>query len=524
MSKKIKTNWFHKIKHMAITKKITLLYGGIFSVSLFVVSCFFGFNISTVRQQMVRLDMMRALGGIENYLIAGNISDDQLSALLKNTLVEAVVYHHNTDTFYYNNLENISDLLNIQKEENFSSIRRVLPEIYALAKQNVFGDILEIRSIKKTDDNAFEYIFYGDDRTQFMMLSKSMITEEGYFQIDILHPLSTDSTFISSTLFQLLLVNIAGIIAAFLIGRYISYRILKPVNALRCAAERITIEDLTQRICVEGPDDEMKELALTFNSMIDRLEGSFQRQNRFISDASHELRTPISVIQGYANLMDRWGKTDPDVLQESIDSIISETDHMSTLVRRLLLLAKSDQNTMPVQKRVLDVNALIEEVMKEFEMLHANRQITYDLKSQATIFADPDLMKQLFRIYLENAVKYTQENDSITMIVDTTATTAKITINDTGRGISEEDIPHIFDRFYRADKSRNKGISGTGLGLSIAKWILDVHEGNVVVHSVFGEGTEFINEFPLHEVDTVKIDIPEKNKQKIKQKDKNKNH
>lgn len=507
---------------MKITKKITLLYGGIFSFSLFIVSCFFGFNISTVQQQMVRLDMLHALSAIENYLYTGNISDEKLSVLLKNTLAEAVVYHQNTGALYYNDLENLSDLLNMKDNESLSNIRRALPEIYALAKQNMFGDLLEIRSIKKTEENALEYIFYANDRSQFMMLSKSMITEDGYFQIDILHPLSTDQTLISTTLLQLIFVNIIGIIAAFLVGHYISYRILKPVEALRCAAERITIEDLTQRICIEGPDDEMKELARTFNSMIDRLEGSFQRQNRFISDASHELRTPISVIQGYANLMDRWGKSDPDVLQESIDSIISETNHMSSLVRKLLLLAKSDQNTMPVQKQILDLNALVEEVMKEFEMLNPNRQTSYDIKTQATIFADPDLMKQLLRIYLENAVKYTKENDTISMVLEATPTTAKITVKDTGRGISEEDLPHIFDRFYRADKSRNKGISGTGLGLSIAKWILDVHQGSATVSSEFGAGTEFMNEFPLYQEQSLKLANKEKNTKKDSS-EKNKN-
>ena len=143
---------------------------------------------------------------------------------------------------------------------------------------------------------------------------------------------------------------------------------LKPVEEIQQTAERISIEDLSQRIDTSGPDDEMKELAETFNSMISRLENSFQKQNQFISDASHELRTPISVIQGYANLINRWGKSDPTVLEESIQSILAETEHMSQLIKKLLFLAKSDQNRIPVQKEQFCLNELVKEVVKEMEI------------------------------------------------------------------------------------------------------------------------------------------------------------
>ena len=149
---------------------------------------------------------------------------------------------------------------------------------------------------------------------------------------------------------RLFYVNILGIILAALMGSYISNVMLKPIRKIKETAKRISVEDLSQRIEIDGPDDEIKELSVTFNSMIDRLEESFEQQSRFVSDASHELRTPISVINGYANLINRWGKDDPEILQEAVNNILEETDHMSVMIKNLLFLAKSDQNRNHVQR------------------------------------------------------------------------------------------------------------------------------------------------------------------------------
>jgi signal transduction histidine kinase len=231
--------------------------------------------------------------------------------------------------------------------------------------------------------------------------------------------------------------------------------------------------------------------------MIDRLESSFQRQNQFVSDASHELRTPISVIQGYANLINRWGKSDPDILQESIDSILSETEHMSALIRKLLFLAKGDQNRMLVQKKLVSLNEIAGEIVKELEILEVHREILFEEKDKVEIWGDPDLIKQLLWIHAENALKYTKDGGLITVRVWKDKKNAYVSVSDNGAGISQEHLPRIFDRFYRVDQSRNKGISGTGLGLSIAKWIADSHFGYISVESKEGEGTTFVNSFAL---------------------------
>lgn len=295
-----------------------------------------------------------------------------------------------------------------------------------------------------------------------------------------------------------IIMNILSIVLAYGIGKLISKSFLKPITNITKTAETIGINDLSQRIDIEGPDDEIKNLAVTFNDMIGRLEASFNKQNQFISDASHELRTPISVIQGYANLIDRWGKSDPVILQEAIDSIKDETEHMSTLIKKLLFLARDEQNKKVIQMDKLSVNFVANEVIKEMTVLEMNNKIELTEDSDVYIEGDFDLIKQMLWIFLENAIKYTGDDGKILLNVGGDETLAYISVSDNGIGIKEEDLPYIFDRFYRGDKSRSKEIPGTGLGLSIADWIIHKHKGSVSVESKVAEGSRFTVAFPLY--------------------------
>ncbi|MBR4015164.1 MAG: HAMP domain-containing histidine kinase, partial [Anaerotignum sp.] len=342
-----------------------------------------------------------------------------------------------------------------------------------------------------------EYILKNRYNQQFMLISDDCITETGVYQIQAFRMIERSGDLLRNFIMKLAIVDLMGIFCAFLIGASISKRILQPVEAIRSAAERITIEDLSQRISTEGPDDEMKELTITFNSMIDRLERAFQRQNQFISDASHELRTPIAVIQGYANLINRWGKSDPAVLQESIDSILTETEHMSALIGQLLFLAKGAQYKASAKMAEVSLNEVAAEFVRELQVVEEKRNIVFLEEARVHIFADYALIKQLLWIHGENALKYTEDDGEITVRVWKDKKYGYVSVRDNGIGIAPEDIPKIFDRFYRVDQSRNKKISGTGLGLSIARWIIDCHKGEMQVESKLGEGTVFINRFPL---------------------------
>ena len=268
---------------------------------------------------------------------------------------------------------------------------------------------------------------------------------------------------------------------------------------------KINATHLDSRIDAHSNQKELRTLALAINSMLDRVNLAYSAQMRFVSDASHELRTPIAVIQGYANLLNRWGKSDPEALDESITAIREEAQSMEHLVEQLLFLARGDNESQPVKKEHMDLIPLADEVWKEEVMIHPDRELEprWERDTRAIVEADPGLMKQLLRILIDNSVKYSPEGSRIYLRVYTVERYARVTVQDEGMGIVPEALPHIFERFYRTDRSRDRKTGGTGLGLSIARWIVDRHDGWFEVVSRRDVGTRITFVLPLAEKEDV---------------------
>ena len=278
-------------------------------------------------------------------------------------------------------------------------------------------------------------------------------------------------------------------------------RILSPINEIALKADelsRLTFsEDKYQEIeeALENirPDQFSDGKPLSFhdadlagveaamNNLLLRMRDSYRQQARFVNDASHELRTPIAVIQGYANLLDRWGKSDPQTLEEGISAIKNEADHMSHLVEQLLFLARGDSGKTTLELTQINACDLIREVYEESFMIDEAHVYRLQIpKQDIPITADAGLLKQAVRILTDNAAKYTQPGDDIILSAGFTEDGQPyLQVQDTGTGIAESEIPHIFERFYRSDEVRST--AGTGLGLSIAKWIVDKHNGHFEV-------------------------------------------
>lgn len=293
--------------------------------------------------------------------------------------------------------------------------------------------------------------------------------------------------------------NVIGLFIIAIVVSKASKKFLSPLKSMTDTVREISINALDKRLNVKGSKNELKDLAKTFNEMLDRIESSVEQQNQFVSDASHELRTPISVIQGYANLLYRWGKNDREVLEESINAIKSESENMKELVEKLLFLARGDKNAQKVEKEDFILSELINELIRETKLVHKDHHIESDHNEKFSVYADRKLIKEALRIFMDNSIKYTKKGGTIKLdshFIQHT-NTAVITVADTGIGISKEHIPHIFERFYRADKSRTKSSGGTGLGLSIAKWILDMHQGTIDVWSELDIGTVIKITFPV---------------------------
>jgi len=242
---------------------------------------------------------------------------------------------------------------------------------------------------------------------------------------------------------------------------------------------------------------ELAGLEDAVNKLLDRMRDSYNQQARFVSDASHELRTPIAVIQGYANMLDRWGKEDETVLTESIDAIKSESEHMKHLVEQLLFLARGDSGKTKLNITVFDLSVMMEEVCEQSQMIDETHVYTLEAPNPVYVKADFEMLKQTARILVENAAKYSALGEEIILKTKVEKAVCFFTVQDNGVGMAEDDLSHIFERFFRADVSRTRDSGGTGLGLAIAKWIVDKHEGYFEITSRENLGTRISVCLPL---------------------------
>lgn len=276
-------------------------------------------------------------------------------------------------------------------------------------------------------------------------------------------------------------------------------RVLAPIRDITDMAATLSASNLSNRINLEGTKNELKDLATVINTMLDRIERSYNSQKQFVSDASHELRTPIAVIQGYINMLQRWGKDDQEVLDEGITAIAQETASMKDLVESLLFLARHDKKTLMMEMERFDPCDVIAELHKEAAMVTPEDHFICQPMEHTTIEADRNMIKQVMRILCDNAVKYTPKGGTITMGVESYPGGCTLILSDNGPGISREELPKIFDRFYRSDSARKAEGGGHGLGLSIARIIIVAHGGKIRVRSKVGEGTTFCVVLPEHQ-------------------------
>ncbi len=292
-------------------------------------------------------------------------------------------------------------------------------------------------------------------------------------------------------------------------------RRLKPLNDLAVAAEKLSkepmdhnkIDDLEKAISHLSADDDeqvihtgdkdLQSIEIALNSLLKNMKDNEKRQMRFVSDASHELRTPIAVIQGYVNMLDRWGKEDEQVLGESIEALKNESQHMKELVEQLLFLARGDSGRQHLNMERTDINRMVSEVWEESMMIDENHRYEFKgTESEACVNGDVAMIKQSVRIFVQNAAKYSEPGTTIKLGVSDEAGYVSYLIEDEGTGMESSDIIHIFDRFYRSDEARSGETGGSGLGLSIAKWIVDAHGGTIQVISRADIGSRFIVKFP----------------------------
>ncbi len=300
----------------------------------------------------------------------------------------------------------------------------------------------------------------------------------------------------ASMMLMLLLCDFIRIVSFIRQREKLHKTVLAPIRDITELASTLSASNLSNRINIAGTKNELKDLAVVINSMLDRIERSYNSQKQFVSDASHELRTPIAVVQGYVNMLKRWGKSDPEVLDEGINAIAQETESMKELVESLLFLARHDKKTLMMEMEAFDALDVLTELHREAAMVTPEDTFILSPTESCPMEGDRSMVKQVMRILCDNAVKYTPKGGVIQLSLARRPGWVTLSVQDNGPGISQEDLPKIFERFYRADAARRSEGGGHGLGLSIARIIVMAHGGKLRVRSKVGVGSTFYVDLP----------------------------
>jgi two-component system sensor histidine kinase ArlS len=298
---------------------------------------------------------------------------------------------------------------------------------------------------------------------------------------------------LSSAFFRVMLICCLGAVIISGIGGWLLARqLLKPLKAMNDTMLSVKEKGLQERITLQASDkDELSALMLRFNEMMDQLERSFEQQKQFVEDASHELRTPVAIIEGHLRMLQRWGKADPAIVDEALDASAQELVRLKKLVEELLLLSRAEKSLPDGQAWCADAAAVIRRVAANVSMLHPQFafRLAADSLAGISLHVSERHLEQILLILLDNAVKYSVAVKRIELTGELGKGTAIIRVIDCGMGIEETDLPYVLDRFYRADKARNRDGGGYGLGLAIARRLVESYAGSLRISSRKGEGT-----------------------------------
>jgi two-component system, OmpR family, heavy metal sensor histidine kinase CusS len=289
------------------------------------------------------------------------------------------------------------------------------------------------------------------------------------------------------------------VLLASLLGYWLSGKALAPVNLIIESAERVGVHNLSRRLDVPRAKDELRRLTEHLNAMLDRIETSVKRITRFTADASHDLRTPLALIRTSAELVLRRPRSEPEY-RDALSRILATSEETTELIEQLLMLARADANAAQLKFEPTNLQALLRGVAQKCRVLASGKGLAFSESippRHALLLANEPALERLLMCVVDNAVKYTPAGGRLSLALFLVNGHAVIQLQDTGIGIAEKDLPHVFERFYRADQVRSRETRGSGLGLSIARWIAESHNGSIELSSRLGQGTKVTIRLPL---------------------------
>jgi len=353
------------------------------------------------------------------------------------------------------------------------------------------------------EDGLFENFavkLAGAKSLQFRLLTAPVIENDKVaYVVQVASPLNSINTALRRLKFLLfLLLPITVLVTSIVAGEFLASVTLRPINSIIKTARQITAENMKLRIDAPNSKDEIRRLADTFNNMLDKIERSFAAQRHFMQDISHELRTPLTILKGELEVALKRDRSQ-DEYSSILRSNLEEINNINRIVENLLMLLRFDAGEAALKKEPVDIAALLESVVNDLRTMAVQKGLainfSYDGSEKIILEADREKLRRAFLNIIDNAVKYTPQKGVISVTLDRERDFVRVVLKDTGIGIAKEDLPFIFDRFYRADKSRTD--SSFGLGLSIVKSIVESHRGSVEAESVPKEGTVFTVRLPM---------------------------
>ena len=367
--------------------------------------------------------------------------------------------------------------------------------VYNLDEKLIFKTHEKDRSLIQTTRKV-PTIVTLDGKTGFLSVqpiySKETREKIGYAQS--FYELSSFYDIRNKLLLTLIVLEVVSLILSSILGFFLSSYFLKPLKVLRDTMDTIRKDPQSDIHMPEiDTNDELADLAEIFNEMLDRMRLYIEQQEQFVEDVSHELRTPVAIIEGHLSLLNRWGKDDPEILEESLAASMQEISRMKSLVQEMLDLSRAEQVDMHYANETTLAKEVTYQVYNNFKILYPDYVITLDddLAKEVTLQIYRNHFEQLIIIILDNAVKYSTNRKEVHISISSTLSEFEIVIQDFGEGIPQEDLNKIFNRFYRVDKARARTKGGNGLGLSIAKQLVENYKGRINAESVVGQGTIF---------------------------------
>ena len=281
---------------------------------------------------------------------------------------------------------------------------------------------------------------------------------------------------------------------------FISRLIFKPIEQIHDIIASINEDNIdSKRLIIPKKNDEFAVVSQQFNELLDKISFYISQQKHFVEDVSHELRTPVAIVEGHLKLLNRWGKDDPEVLEESLEASLAEIKRMKTLVQEMLDLSRAPQVREQYKDATAEVVDTLTQIVSNFKVLYPDFTFVFDIDSKADLLSPiyRNHFEQVIIILLDNAVKYSTNRKEIIVSLSTVADQVEIGIQDFGMGLSEEDKKKVFSRFYRVDKARSRERGGNGLGLSIAKELIEGYNGSISLTSHLDQGTVFKVKLPI---------------------------